>query len=329
MKNKCGVFVLFLLLFGCTEAVKYHHTEGKIYGTFYQVSYVSSKDLQQEIRQEMEKVNLSLSMFNPQSVMAKLNRNESREVDSLFLKMFYMAKEVYQQTEGGYDITVAPLVHAWGFGTEERSFPDSTKIDSLLLLVGMDKLEIVDNELIKKHSEMKLDASSIAKGLGVDLVAEYFDRQGVEHYMIEIGGEVRVKGKSAKNRSWRIGIDRPEEEMGNGATRNLEMVLGLTSGALATSGNYRNFYVHKGKKYAHTINPKSGYPVQTEILSASVYASSCMKADAYATGFMVVGLEKAKEIISNQSDLEGCLIYEVNGKLEVWMSEGFKQLIAS
>ena len=325
MKQWCFVISLFLILAGCEESVTYQRAEGKIYGTYYQISYASPKDLQQEIRQEMDKVNQSLSMFNPQSVISKINRNETRTTDSLFRKMYTMAQKVYQQTEGGYDITVAPLVNAWGFGTEGREVPDSSRIDSLLLLVGMDKLELVENELLKEKPEMKLDASSIAKGLGVDLVAEYFDRQGISNYMIEIGGEVRVKGESDKKRSWRIGIDRPEE--GNVSDRNLEMILSMSSGSLATSGNYRNFYMHEGKKYAHTINPKSGFPVQTEIVSASVYATSCMEADAYATGFMVVGLKKAQEIVNEHPVLEACLIYQEEGELKVWISDGLKKMV--
>lgn len=322
----CVVIVFSFFMIGCSQPVEYRQTEGKIYGTFYHISYASSVDLREDIRKEMEKVNHSLSMFDTNSVIAKINRNESRLVDSLFRKMYVTALEVYRQTEGGYDITVAPLVNAWGFGIEGRVFPDSTRIDSLLLLVGMDKLSVEGDELIKQMPEMKLDASSIAKGLGVDLVAEYFDRSGITDYMIEIGGEIRVRGESAKKRAWRIGIDRPEEGV---ISKNLELILGLTTGALATSGNYRNFYLHEGKKYVHTINPKTGYPVQTEILSASVYAPSCMEADAYATGFMVIGLEKAKEIIESHSQLEGCLIYVLDGQLKVWISEGLKRLIIS
>lgn len=311
---------------GCTETVKYQHAEGKIYGTFYHISYAYSEDLRQQIRQEMEAVNASLSMFNPNSVIAKINRNETRQTDSLFRKMFEMAKRVNQVTEGGYDISVAPLVNAWGFGTEQKSFPDSARIDALLSIVGMDKLEIRGEELIKKVPEMQLDASSIAKGLGVDLVAGYLDARGIADYMVEIGGEVRVKGQSSKGRPWRIGIDRPEDDAA-GQNRELQTVVELTGGALATSGNYRNFYVHEGKKYAHTINPRTGYPVQTEILSASVYAPVCMEADAYATGFMVIGLEKAKRVILQDPDLEGCLIYQEEGKLKIWTSDGLKKWI--
>ena len=182
-----------------------------------------------------------------------------------------MAQKVNRATDGGYDITIAPLVDAWGFGSEKEVFPDSARIDSLVALVGMEKLSVKEGKILKQIPGMKLDASSIAKGLGVDLVAEYFDRKGIKNYMVEIGGEVRVKGQSDKKRAWWIGIDQPEDDV-TAQQRELQLVVALASGALATSGNYRNFYIHEGKKYAHTINPKTGFPVQTEILGASVYA---------------------------------------------------------
>ena len=323
-----GIVCVELLLSACKTEFKYQYTEGKIYGTTYHISYASSKDLQESIRKEIESVNSSLSMFNPKSIIAKINCNESDSTDLLFRKMFEIAEQVYKDTEGGYDITVAPLVNAWGFGTDKKTFPDSLRIDSLLLAVGMDKLGLVDSRLVKNIPHMKLDASSIAKGLGVDLVAELFDREGVEDYMVEIGGEVRVKGDSHKKRPWRIGIDRPKDDI-LVQSRSLEMILSLNSGALATSGNYRNFYMHEGKKYAHTISPKTGYPVQTEIVSASVYAPTCMEADAYATGFMVIGLEKSKQIIEHDLELEGCLIYTENGVLKVWKSDGLKDMVIS
>lgn len=322
----CIVLGVLLGGMGCKKAVTYRYTEGKIYGTFFHISYASQEDLGQVVRQEMEKVNESLSMFNSCSVIARLNRSESDSTDMLFRRMFDQAEKVNRATEGAFDITIAPLVNAWGFGVENFTFPDSARIDSLLPLVGMEKLEVVDGKLLKACPGMQLDASSIAKGLGVDVVAEFFDCKGIEDYMVEIGGEVRVKGKSSKGRAWRIGIDRPEE--GNVVSdRPLQAIVEITAGALATSGNYRNFYVHEGKKYAHTINPKTGFPVQTEVLGASVYARECMEADAYATAFMVLGLKKSQAIIERTPGMEGYLIYEEEGKLKTWMSEGMKKLM--
>ena len=311
---------------GCTPVQQYRYTEGKIYGTFYHISYASDEDLKEEILRQMESVNASLSMFNPESVIARLNRNETDSTDALFQKMYAMALQVNRKTEGAFDITVGPLVNAWGFGFKQNSFPDSARIDTLRQFIGMDLLTLTEGKLQKKYPEITLDASSIAKGLGVDLVAEYFERKGLNDYMVEIGGEVWAKGQSSKKRPWRIGIDRPEEDV-TARNRRLQMIAGLSQGALATSGNYRNFYVHDGKKYAHTINPKTGYPVQTEVLSASVYAPTCMEADAYATAFMVLGLQKARQIVLADPELEGAFIYLEEGKMKNWISPGFEKLI--
>lgn len=329
MKMKI-LFILAGMMFlfgGCGNTLKYRYAEGQIYGTFYHISYASSTDLDDGAVERMESVNASLSMFNPKSVISAINDGITDQTDSLFRKMFRTAVAVNRVTAGAFDISVAPLVNAWGFGYEKHEFPDSAEIDSLLCFVGMDKVRLEQNRLIKKYPGIQLDASSIAKGLGVDLVADYLEEQGVENYMVEIGGELRVKGESEKKRPWRIGVDRPEEL--SAGPRQLQMIVGLTSGAVATSGNYRNFYVHEGRKIAHTINPKTGFPVQTEVLSASVYAPSCMVADAYATAFMVSGLEEAKRIISGNQDLEGCLIYTEDGMIKTWISQGLEGMLIS
>lgn len=328
MKSKALAIIIgaVTILSACGTKKNYQHTEGKIYGTFYHITYNYSDDLQKDLRAEMERVNASLSMFNPRSVIAKINWGESDSTDVLFREMFVKAAQINRETDGAFDITVAPLVNAWGFGFKTDTFPSAAKIDSILQFVGMDKLTLEGDRLVKQVKGVELDASSIAKGLGADLVADYLDRKGVADYMVEIGGEIRAKGMSAKGRPWRIGIDKPIDDA-TGAMREIGMVVELTSGALATSGNYRNFYIHDGKKYAHTINPGTGYPVQQDILSASVYTDSCMKADAYATAFMVLGLEAAKEIVNRNPALEACFIYEQDGTMQTWTSPGFEKLI--
>ena len=205
--------------------------------------------------------------------------------------------------------------------------PSDEKIDSLLQYVGMDKVQLGGERLVKLVEGVQMDASSIAKGLGVDLVAEFFDRKGVQNYMIEIGGEIRVKGESNKQRPWHIGVDKPIDDA-TAANRELQLVLALREGALATSGNYRRFYVVDGKKYSHTINPRTGYPVQQDILGASVYAPTCMEADAYATAFMVLGTEESKKIVLDNPHIEACFIYQnKQGEREVWMSDRLKTLV--
>lgn len=323
---KAGVMILCIfVLCGCKREL-FRHTEGTIYGTYYRITYESPEVLDRPLLEQMKRVDASLSMFNPRSVISRLNRNEDRRADSLFRRMFHMAVEVNRETRGAFDITVGPLVNAWGFGYKKGVMPTPGKIDTLLQWVGMDKLELQGDSLVKRFPETEMDASSIAKGLGVDLAAEYLEAQGVKNYMVDIGGEIRVKGKSGKQRAWRIGIDKPieEQELQN---RELQFIVGMESGALATSGNYRNFYVKDGRKYAHTISPYTGYPVQQEVVSSTVYAPTCMEADAYATAFMVLGLEAAKNVIESRPELEACLIYLREGELKVWMTEKFRNFV--
>lgn len=318
--------IILMVLVGCSD-MRYYFTEGRVYGTTYHVSYESARDYDVEIRTEMERVNSSLSMFNPKSVIARWNREETDTVDSLVLKLWTKAWEVYTLTDGAFDITVAPLVNAWGFGLEGKQQPTSRELDSLRALVGMSKVTLKGNRLIKSLEGIQIDASSIAKGLGVDLVAEFFDSHGINNYMIEIGGEIRLKGESNKGRPWHIGIDKPIEDS-TAMNRELQAILEMTEGALATSGNYRRYYIVDGKKYAHTINPKTGYPVQRDIIGASVYAPTCMEADAYATSFMVLGFVEAKKLVQSLPGLEACLIYlDDQGKENVWMSDGIKKRV--
>lgn len=320
-----GVFLLVVLFTACTKK-NYQFAEGGIYGTVYHVSYQSDQDLSSEIRKQMERVNESLSMFNKKSLISRLNRNETDGTDTLFVRMFRVAQRINLETDGAFDITVAPLMDAWGFTKKHDSLPSPAQIDSIMLKIGMDKLMLKEGRFVKSVPGVEMDASAIAKGLGVDLVADYLDSMQVLNYMVEIGGEIRVKGFSDKGRPWRIGVDKPvdDPELND---RQIQLTLALTDGALATSGNYRNFYVRDGKKYGHTIDPKTGYTVQRDILSSSVYAPTCMEADAYATSFMVMGFKKSCELVEKTPGLDACFIYEDNGVLKVWMTSGFKKLV--
>lgn len=320
-----GLILIAALFTGCKEK-EYQRAEGGIYGTLFHVSYEYDKDLAAPIRDRMERVNSSLSMFNKQSVIALINRNESDKTDSLFCRLFATAEKINRHTKGAFDITVAPLVNAWGFGYENDSLPSAQKIDSIMQCVGMDKIKLQEGRIVKSVPGVEMDASAIAKGLGVDLVAEYLDSLNIKNYMVEIGGEVRVKGMSDKERPWQIGIDKPLDDP-NLTDRQLQFIIALTEGAIATSGNYRNFYIKDGKKYAHTIDPVTGYPVQRNILSSSVYAPTCMEADAYATAFMVLGLEESCKLVEAMPELDACFIYDDNGSLKTWTTSGFEKLI--
>ena len=326
--SSCFFSSVVILLFcaGCQKSL-YRFNEGLVFGTVYHITYKGPDDLHPEIREELKRVDGSLSIFNKTSVITRINRNESSQADSLFRVMYVKAREVYEKTEGAFDITVAPLTNAWGFGYKQGKIPAKEEIDSILKWVGMDKVEMEGSRVIKAHDSIQFDAGAIAKGLAVDQVAALLEKHAVENYFVEIGGEVRVKGVNRKQLPWRVGIDAPEDTLST-VNRGLSRVIGLQQGALATSGNYRNFYVVDGVKYAHTMDPSTGYPVQRDIISASVYAPTCMEADAYATAFMVLGRAKSEQIVYNHPCLEAYFIWsDREGERQEWMSDGFKKRV--
>lgn len=296
--------------------------EGLVFGTVYRITYQCADNLKDEIEAELKKVDASLSPFNPTSVISRINRNEEVQADTFFTTVFRRSEEIAKETDGCFDITVAPLVNAWGFGFKESIFPDSAMIDSLLDIVGHEKVCLQDGRVVKSDSRTMLDCSAIAKGFGCDAVARLFDRKGIQSYMVEIGGEVVVKGRNPKHDLWRIGISKPVEDS-LAVNQDLQVVLEITDAGMATSGNYRNFYYKGGKRYAHTIDPKSGYSVQHSLLSATVVASDCMTADAYATAFMVMGLERAKAFAESNPAIDAYFIYEDElGNLKTCFTEG-------
>ena len=245
----------------------------------------------------------------------------------MFQDVFYLAMQISKETDGSFDITVAPLVNAWGFGFKQGKTPDKHQIDSLRALVGFDKVKLQNHNVIKSDKRIMLDCSAIAKGYGSDMVAQMLEKKGIRNYMIEIGGEVVTHGISEKRLPWKIGVTKPSDDSLN-VNQELQTVLNVTDKAMATSGNYRNFYYKGGKKYAHTIDPKTGYPVQHSLLSATVLTKNCATADAYATAFMVMGIEKAKKVLAEHPELMAYFIYSDNkGELKVWFSPSLKDKI--
>lgn len=319
------LFVLLLLaIYSCNKS-NYRAYRGGMYGTTFSIIYNYHSNLDKDIYDRMNSINASLSMFNPNSTISKFNQKGVMQIaiDSDFEKMYTKAVEVYEATDGAFDISVAPLINAWGFGYKHQKLPTDEVVDSIMNFIGMDKVTMENHFIKKKIDGVELDASSIAKGLGVDLVAEYLDDKNIKNYMVEIGGEVRVKGVNRNGVKWRVGIDKPLEHDKN---REIQLILNMDDGAVATSGNYRNFYIKDGHKYTHTINPHTGYPVSKSILSASVYSATCMEADAYATAFMVLGLDAAKSVIKNVKSIEGLIIYGEEDNIRIWMSDGFAKL---
>ena len=326
-------FLLFLVI-GTVIIIKqqkninYQHDEGFIFGTIYHITYHSDTNLKKEIEAELKKVDQSLSPFNKTSVISKVNRNENPVIDPMFKEVFLLAENISNETHGAFDITVAPLVNEWGFGFKKGVEPTRQVIDSLKYIVGYQKVKLTPKNYVQKQDpRIMLDCSAIAKGYGCDVVARLLRKNGINDYMIEIGGEIVTRGFNQKQEPWRIGVNKPTDDSLN-TSQELQTVLNVTDIAMATSGNYRNFYYKNGKKYAHTIDPKTGYPVHHTLLSATVLAKDCATADAYATSFMVLGLEGAQKILQQHPELMAYLIYaDKDGKNQTWYSPSLKSKI--
>ena len=314
-----------ILIIRQQHVTPYQKNAGLIFGTTYNITYQSDEDLHKEVLAKMKEVDGALSMFNEKSTITKINNNEDVTPSEMFTDVFQLAQEISQETNGSFDITVAPLVNIWGFGFKKGEEPSKHAIDSLKALIGYQKVSYNGKRIVKKDPRITLDCSAIAKGYGADVVARLLDEKGIKNYLVEIGGEVVTKGISEKRVPWKIGVTKPTEDPTE--TGDLQTVLNVTDKAMATSGNYRNFYYKGGKKYAHTIDPKTGYPVQHNILSATVLCDECARADAFATAFMVMGLERAKKVLEKNPDLMVYFIYDKNGQNDVWFSPSLKDKI--
>jgi len=308
-----SLFVVFIS--GCStknnNKVAYYSIRGFTQGTDYMVKYSSpdTTDYKKQIEQILSEIDTSMSTYNNSSVISKVNNNDQTvQLDKYFVEVFSVAQNISQKTQGAFDITVGPLVNAWGFGQKEIPKVDSAAVDSIMKFVGYEKIRLEDGNIFKEDERLRIDMNAIAQGYTVDVIAEFLDDQGVENYLVEVGGEVMTKGISPSSRQWRVGIDKPIDS-NNVAGQNLQAIVKLENRALVTSGNYRNFYVKNGVKYAHTINPKTGYPVEHPLLSVSVFADDCVVADAYATAFMVMGMERSKKMVNELDGIEAYFIY--------------------
>ena len=332
--NKLNIWKILFLIFLVVGTVyilgkqkPYLTNSGKIFGTFYNITYSSDTDLHNEIKNTLMQVDNSLSPFNSHSIISAINNNCDTMPDKMFTHVFTLAQDISGKTEGAFDITVAPLVNAWGFGFKKGIVPDSATIDSLRRYIGYSTVAIIDGKVTKEHQSTMLDCSAIAKGYGCDAVAATLDAHGVKNYMVEIGGEVVTKGNNSKGGVWTIGISKPIDNP-TASNNELHEIIGISGKSMATSGNYRNFREVNGRKIAHTIDPRTGYPVQHSLLSATVIANDCATADAHATAFMVMGLEKAMEYCNNDNSIDGYFIYsDENGTLKTKMTEGFRKYL--
>jgi thiamine biosynthesis lipoprotein len=320
--KKTTFFMVTLATVGCLFALTscrekhYVRNEGFVFGTSYHITYFSSEDLQPGIEAELQKFDAALSMFNPKSTLSRINKAGTEKIDlrqeSWTLKVIEESINISRLTHGAFDITVAPLVNAWGFGFKKMDGVDQHLIDSLKQFVGYKLLHLKNGILVKADARVQLDASAVAKGYACDVVGEFLRSKGVEDYLVEIGGEMTLHGKNPNGGDWRVGINKPVDDS-TSTNMEWEQKLTLTDKAIATSGNYRNFYEKGGKKFAHTIDPETGYPVQHSLLSATVIAKDCLTADALATAFMVMGVDSAMAIAERLPDVEGLFIYNDEG----------------
>lgn len=313
------VAAAMLLLLPNKPKLQYYHHQGHIFGTYYNIRYESSQDLHEAIQQRLKDFDYSLSMFNKESVISRVNRNEPVEVDSLFALMFAEAQQISQLSGGAFDITVAPLVHAWGFGkktNDPKVKAQEINIDSIKAFVGYHKIQLQDLHVLKADERITLDASAIAKGYACDVVANLLREQGCENLLVDIGGEVVMQGLNDRGQAWRVGISKPKIDA-TGMENELQEVIESTQLCMATSGNYLQYYFVDGQRRSHTIDPRSGRPVEHSLLSATVVANSCMRADALATACMVLGANEALQMIEQTTDAACYLIVAQGDSLDI------------
>lgn len=326
-----GVGLAALLIWGIDDKpkAKYFHNEGKVFGTYYNIRYEATADLEDSIRAAFTAFDNSLSMFNPHSILSAINDNRDTTTNGYFEAMWAEAERVYALSGGAFDITVAPLVNYWGFGRRvagDRPASSAQAIDSLLAFVGFDKVRLEDHRVVKADPRVQLDGGAVAKGQACDMIAQVLCRQGCDNYLVDIGGEVVAHGVNAKGEPWHIGITKPNLN-NEGAQEDLQQILAVTDICMATSGNYRNYYYDGAERRSHTIDPRTGYPVQHSVLSATIVASTCMRADALATACMVLGADDALDMIARTSDAACYLLVAQNDSLVAVSSDNWAKML--
>lgn len=319
------VIILSIFLSSCSKK-EYKTMNDYAQGTTFSIVYEHNEKLDADIFQLLREFDLALSTYIDTSIISKINSNKSVKLNELFIDFYNQSKSAFEATDGYFDITVGPLVKAWGFGVAQEFNTDSSSIDSIKAFVGMDNIWLESEKLVKNDERIYLDGNAIAQGQSVDFIADFLESREIKNYMVEIGGEVRAKGVNKKGSPWRIGIDKPVE---NAEERELQGIVLLKDRSLATSGNYRKFFEFDGVKYSHSIDPKSGYPKRDKLLSATILTEKCSFADAYATACMVMGYDKATAFVESNDDVEAYFIYaDDNGEFKVFQTNGFAKYLA-
>lgn len=327
----CALTGIIVLSCKTREAV-FSSFSGFAQGTTYSIVYeddgsLTPAKMQESVEKILRDFDLSLSLYEDSSILSGINRNEKPVLDTAFTEVFIRSKEISLMTGGAFDVTVGPLVKAWGFGPDSKRNVSPQIRDSLLQLVGMNKVDIRNGEVLKTDDRIQLDFNAIAQGYSVDVLSRYFERLKIGNYLVEIGGEVRVRG-TRNGEEWKIGIDRPDENNFMPGS-DLQAIIRLKDRSLATSGNYRKFYVEDGVKYSHTIDPKTGLPARNTLLSATIIADDCATADGIATACMVMGMQKCQEFLKKHPEFDAFLVYsDEKGNFRTWTTEKLKKNIS-
>lgn len=334
------IFSLLAIIIGVTsctnnqaaddEVVIYRKSikTGTAQGTYYAITYYDSldRDFGADIDQVLKDFDQSCSNYQPESVISKVNRNEDVVLDDLFIGNFELAQQVAQETQGDFDITVRPLVELWGFGIQNQREVIQSDVENVLSYIGYDKIRIVDGKIEKNDPRIMLDFNAVAQGYSVDVMTQFFDSKGVKYFLVDIGGELYARNAKPDGTHWKVGVEQPADSAQYG--ENLSAVISLENCGMATSGNYRKYYIRDGVKYAHTISPHTGYPVQHTLLSATVVAPNAALADAYATAFMVMGIVKAKLLLATHPNLDAYLIYSDSlGQFKTFSTPALKAVL--
>lgn len=296
-------------------------------GTTFSIKFYTNDDgakFMKGIDSIYRHINYTASTYDKNSIITMVNSNQEVELNEDFIKIFNLSTTISDSTDGCFDITVGDLVHRWGFGFKTQKLPSDFQVDSLMRFIGYKNISIVDGKVLKKYPETKIDFNAIAQGYTVDLIAEYFLRNGCNNFIVEVGGEVRANGAKEGNNPWIVGIEKPAPN--DSSAQSIQHKIQLLNKSISTSGNYRKYFIKDGIKYSHEIDPKTGYPVHHSLLSVSIIANDCTTADAYATAFMIMGINKAKEFLKHHSEIEAYFIYSdsTNQNLEYSTANFFK-----
>lgn len=320
----------FGLLFACQQqTLKKVQFMGTAQGTYYAINYfdIDSRDFQNEVDSILNAFDQSVSVYQANSIVSKVNRNEEVALDNWFIENFNLSQKISSETNGSFDMTIGPLANIWGFGTFEK--PDSVNhalIDSLKQYVDYRKIFIVNGKIRKQSENIQLNFNAIAQGYAVDILSDFFKSKGIQNFLIDLGGEIYASGQKPNGDFWKIGIEIPDD---GAEERFYNRIVSLKDEAVATSGNYRKFYELDGQKYAHSINPKTGYPITHSLLSTTVIAPTSAEADAYATAFMVLGVEETLAFAKSNPQIKVYLMYDEDGNIQTAMSENFKKYITT